>query len=410
MMEDFRTSLVEGLRKVRRIGDHCRRRHHHPLRPALILRCPADTAAGSFSRPSDMTRPASASALNQALAAADGMHGGRLPLPGLSPHTPYTTGEANLPRSAMPPFPGVCPWRSTSPNPRPRATSSSTPADRWPSELYPFVGWEQYLDSAPPLFLHGTAGPPRPADTRDPGRALRPRQPGGCTDLETARRNGLPLPPQQRPPGCGACPAGPVQETRHPAGTRHRLPGQQRLPLPVGRDALCPGPVSGRALPGRRLPAWPPPAAPRPSASPTSLGSLEVGKRADFQIVSHAGSDENGLLERVIGQGRIVDVYLGGLSGAEYTCHRMNTLENAIVRLLRDKPFYGHFLLNLRRSKQTGLSARCRCDGPRRDPDPQPQSASVRTVIRRGTGSAPGTSHQAPAAPAPAAQKRAQSA
>jgi len=31
----------------------------------------------------------------------------------------------------------------------------------------------------------------------------------------------------------------------------------------------------------------------------------------------------------------------------------MNTLENAIVRLLRDKPFYGHFLLNLRRAEQT---------------------------------------------------------
>jgi predicted metal-dependent peptidase len=30
----------------------------------------------------------------------------------------------------------------------------------------------------------------------------------------------------------------------------------------------------------------------------------------------------------------------------------MNTLENAIVRLLRQKPFYGHFLLNLRRSEQ----------------------------------------------------------
>jgi predicted metal-dependent peptidase len=32
----------------------------------------------------------------------------------------------------------------------------------------------------------------------------------------------------------------------------------------------------------------------------------------------------------------------------------MNILENAIVRLLRGKPFYGHFLLNLRRSEQTG--------------------------------------------------------
>jgi predicted metal-dependent peptidase len=32
----------------------------------------------------------------------------------------------------------------------------------------------------------------------------------------------------------------------------------------------------------------------------------------------------------------------------------MNILENAIVRLLRGKPFYGHFLLNLRRSEQIG--------------------------------------------------------
>lgn len=31
----------------------------------------------------------------------------------------------------------------------------------------------------------------------------------------------------------------------------------------------------------------------------------------------------------------------------------MNTLENAIVRLLRGKPFYGHFLLNLRRDENT---------------------------------------------------------
>jgi len=31
----------------------------------------------------------------------------------------------------------------------------------------------------------------------------------------------------------------------------------------------------------------------------------------------------------------------------------MNTLENAIVRLLRGKPFYGHFLLNLRRAENT---------------------------------------------------------
>jgi cytosine/adenosine deaminase-related metal-dependent hydrolase len=47
-----------------------------------------------------------------------------------------------------------------------------------------------------------------------------------------------------------------------------------------------------------------------------SLGSLEVGKRADFQIITHCGTDEKGLLERVIGQGKITDVFLSGLTGA----------------------------------------------------------------------------------------------
>jgi cytosine/adenosine deaminase-related metal-dependent hydrolase len=48
----------------------------------------------------------------------------------------------------------------------------------------------------------------------------------------------------------------------------------------------------------------------------SGLGSLAAGKRADFQVVTHAGTDENGLLERVIGQGRVANVYLSGLSGA----------------------------------------------------------------------------------------------
>jgi cytosine/adenosine deaminase-related metal-dependent hydrolase len=46
------------------------------------------------------------------------------------------------------------------------------------------------------------------------------------------------------------------------------------------------------------------------------LGSLEIGKRADFQVITHCGSDEKGLLERIIGEGRIVDVCLSGRSGA----------------------------------------------------------------------------------------------
>jgi cytosine/adenosine deaminase-related metal-dependent hydrolase len=47
------------------------------------------------------------------------------------------------------------------------------------------------------------------------------------------------------------------------------------------------------------------------------LGTLETGKRADFQIISHVGSDEKDLLERIIGQGRILNVCLSRLSGSD---------------------------------------------------------------------------------------------
>jgi imidazolonepropionase-like amidohydrolase len=47
-----------------------------------------------------------------------------------------------------------------------------------------------------------------------------------------------------------------------------------------------------------------------------STGSLETGKRADFQIISHCGNNKDGLLERIVGQGKIVAVCLNGLSGS----------------------------------------------------------------------------------------------
>ena len=45
-------------------------------------------------------------------------------------------------------------------------------------------------------------------------------------------------------------------------------------------------------------------------------GALETGRRADFQIVAHAGTDGSRVLERLIGQGRVVNVCLNGFSGA----------------------------------------------------------------------------------------------
>lgn len=44
-----------------------------------------------------------------------------------------------------------------------------------------------------------------------------------------------------------------------------------------------------------------------------SCGSLEVGKRADFQVLENCGTVEKGLLERVVQGGRIQEVYLAGV-------------------------------------------------------------------------------------------------
>ena len=86
----------------------------------------------------------------------------------------------------------------------------------------------------------------------------------------------------------------------------------------------------------------------------------------------------------------------------------ISSLENAVVRLLRERPFYGHFILNLRREqralagKPAGVTIR---DGiPILAVDP----ACFDLPGSSGAAGAAGTSGQAPAAPAHAAPQRAQ--
>jgi aminodeoxyfutalosine deaminase len=42
-------------------------------------------------------------------------------------------------------------------------------------------------------------------------------------------------------------------------------------------------------------------------------GSLDAGKRADFQVVGNFGGDEKNVLERVMREGRVQEVYVGGV-------------------------------------------------------------------------------------------------
>ncbi|HIJ88501.1 MAG TPA: amidohydrolase family protein [Desulfuromonadales bacterium] len=45
----------------------------------------------------------------------------------------------------------------------------------------------------------------------------------------------------------------------------------------------------------------------------TTSGSLEVGKRADFQVVGNFGSDDKNVVERVMREGRVQEVFVSGL-------------------------------------------------------------------------------------------------
>ena len=48
-----------------------------------------------------------------------------------------------------------------------------------------------------------------------------------------------------------------------------------------------------------------------------SHGSLEMGKRADFQVVGRIGDGQQGLLERIMLHGVVNDVYVGGVRYGE---------------------------------------------------------------------------------------------
>jgi aminodeoxyfutalosine deaminase len=312
--EDFRTSLVEGMRKciesgTTAVGDIISRYDlltsyaAPPIRGRLFFETLGHDPAHFRER------------LEQALACADDMKEQFL-TPGLSPHTVYTIGESNLPvirDAALSRSLPLAVHISESQAESDFIFDSSGPLA---SELYPFVGWEQYLvpprhcSSTELLDRHGLLTPatlavhcvhinladahimkqrgvtvclcPRSNDLLDVGRA----------PLPLFRKLGIPLA---------------LGTDSLASNDSLSLWDEMRFALDQFADELSPADVFRMATTGG--------AAALGLAS--SLGSLAIGKRADFQVVAHVGGEEQSLLERVIGQGKIAGVYLGGLSGAE---------------------------------------------------------------------------------------------
>jgi len=311
---DFRASLVEGLRKcleagTTAVGDIVTRFELLPLygNPPLEGRLYFELIGHDPAR--------FAARLQQALETADSL-GESLLSPGLSPHTAYTLGEGNLPtiRSAA----------QTRGLPLAIHISESLDESAFvfdslgplADEFYPFIGWQQYL--APPRHCSATElfdrnGLLSPATlavhcvhvTLDDARILKER---GCTVCLCPRSN--------ERLAVGTAPAALFRKLEIPLalGTDSlasndslSLWDEMRFALDHYAGELSPadllrmatiGGATAIGLSGR-------------------IGSLEPGKRADFQIIRHGGLEEKGLLERLIGQGRIADVCSGGNFGSE---------------------------------------------------------------------------------------------
>jgi aminodeoxyfutalosine deaminase len=311
--EDFRTSLVEGMRKcvesgTTAVGDIITRYDLltsydvPPIRGRVFFEALGHDPARFRER------------LEQALTAADSMREGHL-TPGLSPHATYSIGEANLHAirdAAVSRGLPLAVHISESQAEGDFIFDSSGPLA---GELYPFAGWEQYLvpprhcSSTELLDRHGLLSPSTLAvhcvhiNLAD-AQILKQR---GVTVCLCPRSNDL--------LDVGHAPLALFRKLDIPLalGTDSlasndslSLWDEMRFALDLFPEELSPADVFRMATSGGA-------AALGLSAS---LGTLEVGKRADFQVISHCGSDEKGLLERVIGQGKIADVYLSGLSGA----------------------------------------------------------------------------------------------
>lgn len=249
--------------------------------------------------------------LASALAAAGSVKSGPLAA-GLSPHSPYTIGEQHLPAVSEASLTGNLPMAihiSESAAETELIFDSNGPLAK---DFYPFVGWERYLghpkhcSSAELLDRHGLL-------TQNTLAVH-------CVHLTLADARLL----KERGVSIALCPRSnyKLDVGRAPVALFKKL----GIPLALGTDSLAsndslslwdemryalnefPGDLSAEDV--LRMVTSAGASALKISAS---CGSLEAGKRADFQIVADCGTGEKGVLERVVQNGRVQEVYIGGV-------------------------------------------------------------------------------------------------
>lgn len=245
-----------------------------------------------------------------ALAAA-GTGGTTSMLTGLSPHSPYTIGAEHLPAIRDAAFTHRLPLAihiSESNAETDFIFDSSGPLAQ---DFYPFLGWEQYLTH--PLRCS-------PTELLDRHGLLTPDTLAvHCVHVSMADARLL----KERGVSIALCPRSneKLDVGRAPVALFRKL----GIPLALGTDSLAsndslslwdemryvldtfssdfvPEDVFRMATIGGASAL----------GIAKSAGSLKVGKRADFQVIENCGDTEEGLLDRVVRNSRVQEVYAGG--------------------------------------------------------------------------------------------------
>ncbi|MBI2354057.1 MAG: amidohydrolase family protein [Deltaproteobacteria bacterium] len=248
--------------------------------------------------------------LGEALAACDADCSAPF-LPGLSPHTAYTIAEGNLPLIREAALGRSLPLAIHLSESLAETAFIFDTSGPLAEELYPFIGWERYL--TPPRHCTST-------ELLDRAGLLTPSTLAvhcvhvTLNDAEILKRRGV---------HAALCPRSNerLDVGRAPLALLRKL----GIPLALGTDSLA----SNESLSlwdemRFALDAFPHELSPRDvlqmatggSAAAlgisASCGSLEPGKRADFQVIGNVGTAAEKLLERIISEGEVEEVYTGG--------------------------------------------------------------------------------------------------
>lgn len=248
--------------------------------------------------------------LQQAVAAAQDVPEGAFGA-GLSPHAPYTLAEEHLPlireaaRTAGLP---LAVHLSESDEESAFIFDSSGPLAE---QFYPFVGWERYL--TPPRRCSSTELLARAGLLTPHTLAVH------CVHVSRADAEIL----KQRGVSVALCPRSNerLDVGRAPVALLRKL----GIPLALGTDSLASNDSLSLWDEARfALDTFPAELSPEDVLHMATLGgaaalelgashgSLEAGKRADFQVVSHVGDGQRELLERIMYHGVVEDVYVAG--------------------------------------------------------------------------------------------------